>query len=97
VNYSIKISAIMFGVALAMTAACGVARNDQDSASSPRSGEQTAAPEPTQSVLREPIPAITVTCDDLGGVCETRSECTADQGRVINHPGCLTGDVCCMF
>ena len=96
-NYSIKISAIMFGVALAMTAACGVARNDQDSASSPRSGEQTTAPESTQSVPREPIPAFTVTCDDLGGICETRSECIADGGRVTSHPGCSTGDVCCMF
>ena len=92
-NYTIKISGIMLGLALAMMG-CGVTSddqsNDQSNASSASVSAETAAPEAASAVPQSFPP---LRCEVNGGFCELPSQCTVTLGL----PGCPRAAVCCEF
>ncbi len=90
---TIKIFGVMFGLALAMTAAYA------------SRGERGEAPAQPAAVVRTPqlvvpealSPGITISCAKISGECLTRTLCTEEGGGVSSASGCPSGTVCCLL
>jgi hypothetical protein len=93
--HTIKISGVVLGLALAITAAH--ARTGLRSSPPPAQGDAST---PTSHVTvpdqLRPTPLVP-SCDQVGGICIMRSTCVADGGLTIGAIVCPTGTQCCVF
>lgn len=94
-KHTIKISAVILGVTLAMTAA--YARTEARSRRSP--AQRDASMQTSQVAIPDPLrpPALVPSCDQVGGICLMRSTCVAEGGLAIGSIVCPTGTQCCVF
>lgn len=95
-KHTIKISGVVLGLALAMTAA--YARTDD------RSGQPPAQRDASMRTSQITIPqalrlsASIRSCENIGGFCSTFTLCRGTGGVVLNGTSCSDfGEICCVY